>query len=422
MEQKALFGRLQGNALFSYLLVLTGYAAALLVFFLQKRPEDFPAVYEHSFFLVLGLSFLFSTLILFNERSSVISAILAARLLVLLIMSYPFQAALGFKVILFAGVLIETGYRLPHPRNAVVSVAIVFLASVFFLPNRFFGSTIWGMELAPVPLGDLVFFIFFLGLTGVLVCSSSYYLIRSRAGRRKADSLAGNIDRLMKVNVSFQQYAEHANEEAAEKERERITREIHDASGYIYTNLLALVEVAISIGRRDIDRVMETLFEIKEQAKEGLKETRIALRRLREVEEESRHGIKELIKVLKIFERVTGTTIDLELGNIRWVYGEGIDLTVYRIVQEALTNSIRHGHASRISIHFWETSEGLQISFRDNGRGAEKFEKGIGLTGMEERLRRYGGRLEASGSDEGFHLFIVIPVEQGRKEAVREAN
>jgi signal transduction histidine kinase len=219
-----------------------------------------------------------------------------------------------------------------------------------------------------------------------------------------------NIGVLMRANVAFQEFANLADALAAQKERERITREIHDSSGYVFTNLIALMEVAISLGDHDLDRLTDVHYQAKRLAQEGLQETRRSLRRLRATEEDRPKGIKALLKVLRTFEQVTNIKINPTLGNIRWTYGQFVDYAIYRIVQEALTNSFRHGNARTIWISFWEQKGSLTINIKDDGKGAEKIEKGIGLAGMEERLGQIGGTLEIPEYRDGFQLLIRVPV------------
>ncbi|GHT77980.1 hypothetical protein FACS1894130_03760 [Spirochaetia bacterium] len=88
-----------------------------------------------------------------------------------------------------------------------------------------------------------------------------------------------------------------------------------------------------------------------------------------------------------------------------------MDRVITRIVQEAFTNSVRHGQASRIVIDFWEHPNSLAMTVRDNGIGAQQIVKGIGLAGMEERVDQVGGTLEVSSpEDGGFCLKVVIPL------------
>ncbi|MEJ0074475.1 MAG: ATP-binding protein [Alphaproteobacteria bacterium] len=95
-------------------------------------------------------------------------------------------------------------------------------------------------------------------------------------------------------------------------------------------------------------------------------------------------------------------------------YGEEVDLTVYRCVQEALTNAIRHAAATRIDIALDETDGHLNLRIQDNGRGIGAARIGRGLAGMQERVRGLGGHCVVQDApDRGACVVIRIPVGQG---------
>jgi len=92
----------------------------------------------------------------------------------------------------------------------------------------------------------------------------------------------------------------------------------------------------------------------------------------------------------------------------------GLDLAVYRIVQEALTNTQRHSGASTVEVNVQYRPDRLEITVRDNGHGANAGEvtPGHGLVGMRERAALYGGRLETTTSPGlGFTVHAVLPIE-----------
>lgn len=81
-------------------------------------------------------------------------------------------------------------------------------------------------------------------------------------------------------------------------------------------------------------------------------------------------------------------------------------------MQEAFTNAVRHGRATRIDILFWEFPDYLSMTVCDNGIGSKEIVKGIGLAGMEERLVKLNGSLQATSPDEGgFRLTVRIPTK-----------
>lgn len=388
------------------------YFLAFLQFYLSGLRSELLDWYDQTFYLSILLSLLLSILLFFLRSPFHIGLILLLRATLVLIISYPFGRYLSVELSLLIGLQLEIIGKMPSPRDGVFAlIAALTGLLVLTLPRRFMLSGHVSNVLR-IPLGDLVLFGFSLvGLTVVI-----YIIKRSFEQTRKQrdlnEQLSTNIGTLMKANLAFQEYANLADGVATQKERERITREIHDSSGYTFTNLIALMEVAISLGAREPEKLVDLHYQAKRLAQEGLQETRRSLRRLRATEEDRSEGIKSLLKVLKTFEQVTNIRITLSLGNIRWTYGTAVDMTIYRILQEALTNSFRHGKAKTIWVSFWEQLGGLIINIKDDGKGVEKIEKGIGLAGMEERLGQLGGTIEIPNYRDGFHILIRLPIER----------
>ena len=97
--------------------------------------------------------------------------------------------------------------------------------------------------------------------------------------------------------------------------------------------------------------------------------------------------------------------------------------TLYRVVQEGLTNAVRHGKADRIEIRISRTGDMITISIRDNGTGCDKTEEGFGLRHMRERLEMLGGKLnygnlgrEAEDGYNGFFIVVKLFVRNRKEE------
>ncbi len=93
-----------------------------------------------------------------------------------------------------------------------------------------------------------------------------------------------------------------------------------------------------------------------------------------------------------------------------WSLGESIDSTIYRIVQEGITNAIRHGNASEIAIHLSSDGSKVAVTISDNGSGAGEIKEGIGLAGIRERLASVRGGLSAGNRAGGFQLYAWVPL------------
>jgi signal transduction histidine kinase len=218
-------------------------------------------------------------------------------------------------------------------------------------------------------------------------------------------------EKMVLINKRLQDLTKNREEEAIRKDRLRFTRDLHDSCGYVFTNIIAITDGAVSSGPMDSINAQEIFQRIRNQAGKGLKELRELLHLIREIDEPYMKSIDTIYQLKIIFEEVAGVQVSIEWGNIKKDYGPVVNLILTRIIQEAFANSIRHGQATGILIHLWEFPEKLSIIITDNGKGATTVIKGIGLAGMEERLASMGGTLEWSLPDEGgFRLMAAIPL------------
>jgi two-component system sensor histidine kinase UhpB len=143
-----------------------------------------------------------------------------------------------------------------------------------------------------------------------------------------------------------------------------------------------------------------------------------------------RVGLEELIDEMIVgFERRhPGTRILYSPGRLAKSYGEPIDLTLYRSIQEGITNAIRHGKATKLTIGLVEESghrrDGakrqhamLRLTVTDNGKGIDpSTRQGFGLTTMTERVRSLGGSCVISELETGTTIRIEIPVQREKAE------
>jgi signal transduction histidine kinase len=204
----------------------------------------------------------------------------------------------------------------------------------------------------------------------------------------------------------------HARQAVA-AERLRIAREMHD----VVAHSMSLIAVKAAVGNH-------VALEQPEQAREAL----------RVIEDTSRETLAELRRMLGVLRDGTGVpalapaptlddlrtladrarqagalTVDLAVDGLDELPG-GVGQSVYRIVQEALTNVVKHAGATTCRIHVAGADGEVSIEVRDDGRGGEAT-PGHGLIGMRERVAVYGGEFSAAPGDDGFRVFARLPCE-----------
>jgi signal transduction histidine kinase len=205
---------------------------------------------------------------------------------------------------------------------------------------------------------------------------------------------------------------------AVSDERNRIARELHDVIGHS----VSVMTVQASAVRRRLgpDQTVEraALETVESVGREALQEMRRMVGVLRQsgdqTDREPPPGLDQLDALLEKF-RAAGLPVELEERGPRTPLVAGLDLTAYRLIQEGLTNSLRHAEAPTSVVVSVECDEGeVRISVRDDGRPRRRAsdEPAHGLLGMQERVSVYGGRLRAGPRPGGgFELTATLPAQ-----------
>jgi signal transduction histidine kinase len=203
-------------------------------------------------------------------------------------------------------------------------------------------------------------------------------------------------------------------------ERLRIARELHD----VIAHTLAVVTVQANVANDLFDEKPEeakaALQAIRRASREALSELKTTIGVLRdptsshpESPSVPRAPAPGLGQVDDLVDLATGSGIEVRLeteGEVRRLPA-AVDLTAYRIIQESLTNVLRHAHAARAQVRVCYRPDGVEIEVRDDGRGpGGSAARGHGIVGMKERASILGGRLETGPSpDGGFSVFAHLP-------------
>ncbi|MFE3517626.1 sensor histidine kinase [Streptomyces sp. NPDC059166] len=210
-------------------------------------------------------------------------------------------------------------------------------------------------------------------------------------------------------------YAEEEARLRATQERLRIARELHDVIGHNMSMIHVQASSALHRLHKDPAQAEEALTAIKQGSKEGLRELRATLGVLRQVDEEAptapSPGLSGIGELVSSASRA-GLDVRVERSGSRSPLPPSVDLAAYRIVQESLTNAVRHSNARHVVVRIHHGELELALSVRDDGRGATLSGQGggSGITGMTERARALGGTLSAGpGSTGGFVVRTRLP-------------
>jgi signal transduction histidine kinase len=196
---------------------------------------------------------------------------------------------------------------------------------------------------------------------------------------------------------------------AAEDERGRIAREMHDILAHSVSVMVVQAEAAEEMLDRDPARARLPMQKIQVAGREALVDLRRTLGILREPAASTlapQPGISAVPALVAEIEEA-GLPVDVTMEGERGSLAPGLDLAAYRIVQEALTNSLKHARAHRAKVTIRYTPTALHLEVCDDGRPAADVHPdgtGHGLVGMRERAALYGGDVSAGPGETGGYL------------------
>ena len=194
---------------------------------------------------------------------------------------------------------------------------------------------------------------------------------------------------------------------AAAAERTRIARELHDIVSHSLSVVITLADAAAVVSRTDPDRGAEAMTEVSEVGRSALSDMRAMFGVLRDSEPLGLEPQPGVAGLGALAERVsaTGLPVDLAIEGTPFPLGAAAELTVYRIVQEALTNTIRHASARRASVAIGYDAPLVHVRIGDDGTTsappAGTIQRGHGIAGMRERAALHGGALLAGPAPGG---------------------
>jgi signal transduction histidine kinase len=216
--------------------------------------------------------------------------------------------------------------------------------------------------------------------------------------------------------------AERARSVASE-ERLRMAADLHDGVGHGLAVIAMQAGAALHVLDRDTDAARASLEAIRSTSKESLDLLRSQLARLSEQVDAPRTPVPGTADLSALVARVRagGLAVDLHVDPHVDLLDDLLDgrdeaaRAVYGVVQEGLTNVLRHAAASHAAVTVHSTPEGLVVTVEDDGHGpaAGGAGAGLGLVGMRSRVEALGGTLEAGPAAAGFRVRARIPLQTG---------
>ncbi|MFC2550237.1 MAG: sensor histidine kinase [Streptococcus sanguinis] len=246
----------------------------------------------------------------------------------------------------------------------------------------------------------------------VFMISLLFYILLAITERHRIEE---ELRMASQANRELNSYLALSEKIAEDRERKRIAREIHDTLGHALTGISAGIDAVKVLVDIDTNRAKEQLNNVSVVVRDGIRDVRGSLNKMRPGALENNTLKEALIKIIREYEAISNLEIHLRY---EW---DNIDLDiakediVFRVIQESITNSVRHGHAKTIWIELLEEEEAYVMTIQDDGIGFDELHYGYGLKQMQERLMIIGGSVRFENRD-GFYTHIEIPKIGGRHD------
>lgn len=211
------------------------------------------------------------------------------------------------------------------------------------------------------------------------------------------------------INKKMQKYVIVTEKFGEKNERKRLARELHDTIGHALAGMAVGVDACITMIDKNPQLAKAQLKIISKAIRKGMKDVRNSLNKMRP-DFLQQYRLKEAIEKMK--EEISDVT-DLKINLNYQIDETGFDTKIedilFRVIQESITNSIRHGLATVVDIDIYKENNLLCLKIKDNGKGCKAINYGFGLKQMVERISQIRGDINFY-SENGFTTEIKIPL------------
>jgi len=222
---------------------------------------------------------------------------------------------------------------------------------------------------------------------------------------------------LSSAHEQLRQYALQIEDLAAVQERNRIARDIHDSLGHVLTALNVQMQTTATFWQSDLEQAKLFFIQAQRLGEQAIKEVRQSVRALRVDARQAEPLEAAVHSLVEDFHQGTGIPVFVSIGIDTFLPPQVVK-TLYRIVQEALTNIRKHAQATEIQIQISAISDCASLAVKDNGRGFSLHQEktGFGLQGMQERVAALSGQCQIeSKPGSGCCITIELPLRESSR-------
>ncbi len=321
-----------------------------------------------------------------NEKGRFYFALFAVDLVLIYILETNSRLLINYFLHSFYIILLfEAAVTLEIKHGIIIGIADILVSMVKFIYLTYFRFNLSSIS-------QMVFFF----TISILILIVAIFAQHNRQEKEKKDML---YRELLDAHKKLKEYTDEVQRLSAVEERNRIARDIHDNLGHSMTALIMQLQMAEHYLMTDSPKAQELIADSVKAAKDNLSGIREVVETLRGAGQSSSPAAA-LREVAEKFSESTGTAIGLKIEGTM-PDNQKIFNAIYHILQEAMTNAVRHGKASEISAEINYLDDVVRFVIRDNGRGTDDIAEGYGMRGIRERVKELNGDVEFK-SENGF--------------------
>lgn len=264
----------------------------------------------------------------------------------------------------------------------------------------------------PAHTQQMIYSIFNILISFNMVLFIVYCVYMINAQRGTIEEINELYHEIQTANEQLQEYASMTERMAQTRERNRLAREIHDTLGHTLTGIATGLDACLALIDISPEQTKNQLKLLSEVSREGLKDVRRSVNELRPDALERLSLDAAIRKMIMDMGQASDVKIYFSTEEKHLKFDEDEENAIYRVIQESITNAVRHGKAGKIWITLNRKDNEIWLSIKDNGIGAKDIKSGFGTKHIRERIEMLQGTVEFDGSD-GFTVTAKIPIRWG---------
>lgn len=233
---------------------------------------------------------------------------------------------------------------------------------------------------------------------------------RKKEAQELYDKLRISESQLKDAYERLEEYSETIEELTLLRERNRISRELHDSVGHTLSTIIIQLQALPHMMHKDAEKTIKMVDKLIDFSKNGMENVRRTIKELKPTDFDKYQGIFSIKELIFNYEKLTHIKINFITFNEAIELNSDESFVLYRIIQEALNNASKHSKASNINLSLQGDDKNIRLYIKDDGIGAHSLSQGFGLSNMEERVKKLGGTIEFNtGTSKGFEIIANIP-------------